>query len=266
VLLAVLTGALRCTPAQSPVDQALHLVRVHDEARAVAVLRTHLASHPDDLRARRLLVRVLALGGDMGAARAEVARLAELLGPSDPTPWIELGHACELTHAFEEALEAYDEAAQRAPASPAGPREGGLRAARWGEAEAAIPRLEEAVRRGAKDPEVFHALGLARLRIGDADGAEAAYRAGVAADPDSAENVLGLATVALTRSDWAGALRAYEILCAKRPTFAPAELGRAFALAKLGRVREARAALDRAEALGAPKENVAKQRSALAGR
>jgi tetratricopeptide (TPR) repeat protein len=245
------------------VDQALHLVRVHDEQRAIAVLRADLASHPDDVRARRLLVRVLALTGDLGAARAEVQILAAQLGPSDPTPWIELGHAYELTHAFEEALAAYDEAAERAPASAAGPREGGLRAARWGEAEAAVPRLEEAVRRGARDAEVFHALGLAKLRMGDAAGAEAAYRAGLAADPDSAENLLGLATVALSRSDWTAALRAYDALCAKRPTFAPAQLGRAFVLAKLGRVADARAALDRAEELGAPKENVAKQRAAL---
>jgi predicted ATPase len=50
-----------------------------------------------------------------------------------------------------------------------------------------------------------------------------------------------------------------------RPRFAAAELGRAWALAKLGRREEATRALDHAEELGAPVANVAKQRAALAG-
>ena len=98
----------------------------------------------------------------------------------------------------------------------------------------------------------------------DLDGAERAYREGLRVDPGHDENLLGLATVALLRDDPAGALAAYDALVKKHPSYAAGELGRAWALAKLGRKSEARTALDRAESLGAPRSNVAKQRAALA--
>ncbi|HEY3817598.1 MAG TPA: tetratricopeptide repeat protein [Polyangiaceae bacterium] len=250
--------------ARAPVsDRAQSLVRQHREEEAVALLRVELAKHPDDVPARRLLVRLLGFTGDMPGARAETEELARRLGPNDPTPYLELGHALELSHRYDEALEAYDAAATAAPASPAGPREGGMRAARWGELEEARPRLEEAVKRGANDAETWHALGLVRLHLGDAEGAEQAYRAGTVAAPGAPECWLGLATVAVSRGDAAGALAAYERLLVLRPRFAPGELGRAWALAKLGRRDEASRALDHAEELGAPAQNVAKQRAAL---
>jgi Flp pilus assembly protein TadD len=138
-----------------------------------------------------------------------------------------------------------------------------MRAARWGEPEEASTRLEEAIRRGARDSETFHVLGLARLNLHDLDGAEQAYRQGLAADPKSAENLLGLATVAVVRGDPSGALAAYDALAAQKPSYAAAQLGRAWALAKLGRRVEAERALDRATELGAPAENVEKQRRAI---
>ena len=257
--LALLVAA--CAP-QSPVERAQQLVRLHREPEAIATLRDHLAKHPDDVPARRLYVRVLAYSGDIDGARREVAELEKRL-PNDPVPWIELGHAFELAHRFDEALAAYDTAASVAPASPAGPREGGMRAARWGEAEEAASRLEEAVRRGARDAETFHVLGLARLNLRDLDGAEEAYRQGLAADPKSTENLLGLATVAVVRNDPAAALAAYDAIVARKPSHAAAQLGRAWALAKLGRRTEAERALDRAAELGAPAGNIDKQRKAI---
>lgn len=246
----------------SPIEEAQHLVRIHREAEAKATLQKELAAHPDDTAARRLLVRVLAFSGDLEGAKREAAEL-EARAPHDPVSWIELGHAFELAHKFDEALASYDTAAAIAPSSPAGPREGGMRCARWGEPAEAAPRLEEAVKRGAHDPDLFHALGLARVHLHDLDGAKDAYERGYAADPTSAENLLGLATVALVRGNPTDALRAYDRLLAQRPTYAAAELGRAWALAKLHRKAEAKTALDRAEQLGAPASNVAKQRAAL---
>lgn len=246
----------------SIVDRAQQLVRMHRENEALATLATHLSTHPDDVSARRLYVRVLAYTGDIDGARREVAVLQEKL-PNDPVPWIELGHAYELGHRFDEALAAYDTAASVAPASPLGPREGGMRAARWGEPEEAAPRLDEAVRRGAHDAEIFHALGLVRLHARDLDGAEVAYRQGLAADPKSTENLLGLASVAVVKDDPAAALKAYDALLAQRPSYAAAELGRSWSLAKLGRRPEAEHALDHAVELGAPAVNVAKQRAAI---
>lgn len=236
---------------------------MHEDQKAIATLREELAKHPDDLPARRLLVRVLAWTGDLDAARREVAELEKRM-PNDPVPWIELGHASELAHRFDEALAAYDTAAEKAPSSPQGPREGGMRCARWGESEEALTRLEEAVRRGAHDAETLHALGLVRLNLRDYDGATEAYERGYAADPKSAENLLGLATVAVAKGDAAGALRAYDRLLAQRPTYGSAELGRAWALAKLGRKDEASKALDHAQELGAPPANIARQRANLA--
>jgi tetratricopeptide (TPR) repeat protein len=259
VLVVALAGCVKPTPAQ----QAMSLARMHREVEAAGLLRKELAKAPDDVESRAMLVRILAFTGDMRAAEAEVDELAKHLPPGDPRPWIELGHAREVAHDFEGALAAYDTAATAAPADPAGPREGGMRAARWGEVEEASPRLVEAIKRGASDADTFHTLGLVRVHMGDLSGAYEAYRQGLVADPKSAECWLGLATVAAMKDDATGALRAYDAILALRPRFASAELGRAWALAKLGRMEEARAALDRASELGADARSIAKQRAAL---
>lgn len=247
----------------SATERAQSLARQGRDEEAAALLEKRVAEHPDDVPARRLLVRILGFTGNLPRARAQAEELARILGPGDPTPYIELGHALELAHRYDEALAAYDEAAEAAPASPAGPREGGMRCARWGEVEDARPRLEEAIRRGATDAETWHVLGLVRLHLGDFAGAEEAYRAGTQADPKAAESWLGLATAAVAQGDAGKALAAYDQVLARRPHFAPAELGRAWALAKLGRKDEAARALDHAQELGAPPENIAKQRAAL---
>jgi Flp pilus assembly protein TadD len=259
---AIALVATACVRA-SPVQEAMSLARQHREGEAVQKLRAHLAMHPDDVDARSMLVRMLAFAGDRPGAQIEATELVSHLPSGDPRAWIELGHALEVSHDFEGALAAYDTASAIAPRSPAGPREGGMRAARWGEIEEAEPRLAEATRRGANDPETWHALGLVRVHLGDLAGADAAYRAGLAADRRNVECWLGLATVALKRDDGAGALAAYDALLMLRPGFGSYELGRAWALAKLGRRDEARAAIDRAEELGAPPSAVAKQREAL---
>jgi protein O-GlcNAc transferase len=260
--LSLLVAVAACAPPNAT-DRARALVREHRESDAAVLLREQLRVHPSDMAARRLLVRVVALTGDLPGARAEVAELARRMPPNDPAPYLELGHALELGHRYDEALAAYDEAASVAPASPEGPREAGMRCARWGEIEAARPRLEEALRRGAVDAETWHVLGLVRLHLGDFDGAEEAYRAGAASDPKRAESWLGLATVAMVRGDPQKALEAYDQLLARRPRFASAELGRAWALGKLGRANDASRALDHAAELGAPPGNVARQRAAL---
>ena len=259
----VLLALASCVPL-APVDRALSLVRQDRRSEAEEVLRLELLEHPDDVAARKLMVRLLGFDGDLGAAQNQVAELRAHVPSGDPSPEIELGHAYELAHRFEEALAQYDKAAAVAPDSPKGPLEGGMRCARWGEAEEAAPRLEEAIRRGARDAATYHALGVVKLKLSDLDGAERAYREGLRVDPSHDENMLGLATVAILRDDAAGALAAYDALVKKHPGYAAGELGRAWALAKLGRKDEARKALDRAESLGAPRINVDKQRAALA--
>lgn len=182
--------------------------------------------------------------------------------PDDPQAHIDLGHGYELAHRYDEALAAYDRAAEVKKTDPRGPREGGLRCAAWGEHEAAIPRLEEAIHRGDQDPRTFHALGFSRLQRGDKKGAREAYTAGLATkDGDrDATCVLGLATLAVIDEDGKEALRWYEELIKRRPKHAGAHLGRAWALTKLGRHGEADAALAEAVELGATAQETAKLR------
>jgi Flp pilus assembly protein TadD len=239
------------------------LVDKHREAEAIAVLRDHLVKHPEAVAERRMLIRVLALTGDLGAAEREATTLGEHLGPAAPTPWIEMGHAFELNHRYEDALSMFDRAAEVAPKDPAGPREGGLRAAAWGEAELAEPRLAEALRRDPRDAKVWHVLGLVRLKLEDFDGAREAYGKGLVADPTALENRVGLATVALAVGDAKAALEQYDVLAQARPKVGDVQLGRAWALARLGRFDEAEAALDQAEKLGGSRRAIRAQRQAL---
>jgi cellulose synthase operon protein C len=250
--------------ARSPLDRATMLSDKGQVAEASQLLRRYLAEHPRALAERRLLVRVEASRGQLGAAREQVELLEKQLGPGSPVPFVELGFALEMAHRYDEALDAYDRAARVAPRDPVGPLTGGLRAARWGELELAQPRLREAVRRGPKDPAAWHALGLVELKLGDAASAERAYRSGLLADPGALENRVGLATVALARGDLAAALVQYDAIVASRPHLADAQLGRSFAL--LGRCEEARRALEQAERLGGSSPVIAAQRRELARR
>jgi cellulose synthase operon protein C len=252
--------------AASPLPRAAMLSEKGQVDEASRLLRAYLAKHPRAVPERRLLIRIEASRGQLGAAEIEAAQLEKQLGAGSPIPLIELGHALELAHRYEEALAAYDRAAEVAPRDPLGPLTGGLRAARWGELGLAEPRLREAVRRAPKNPAAWHALGLVRLSQGDLVAAEQAYRAGLLADPAALENRIGLATLALRRGDLSAALVHYDAIVARRPKLADAQLGRSVALIGLGRFDEARRALDEAVRLGASPRVVAAQRRELARR
>jgi tetratricopeptide (TPR) repeat protein len=248
--LAVLT-VLACASTVTPVQQAALLSEKGRDREAIDLLEAHLKRHPEAVPERRLLIRLDAVVGDLAKAKDQATELATRLGPSSPVPWIELGHALELAHEYDEALALYDRAAEVAPRDPAGPREGGLRSARWGEAELAVPRLEEALRRDSRAADVWHALGLVRLRLGDLPGAQVAYDSGLVADPHALENRIGLATLALRRGDAAGALHQYDLVLSERPGYADGYLGRSWALISLGRFDEARTAIEEARRRGA---------------
>ncbi len=264
----VLCGALLggCAgSAASPLPRATLLMDKGQGAEASRLLRDYLREKPRAVAERRLLIRVEAFRGQHGAALAEVAALSEQLGPESPIPFVELGYALEVAHRFEEALNAYDRAAQVAPRDALGPLTGGLRAARWGEVEWAEPRLLEATRRDPQNPAAWHALGLVQLSRGKVKAAQHSYRSGLLADPEALENRVGLATVALSRGDLAAALVQYDAIVAKRPTMADAQLGRSFALMGLGRYAEAERALEEARRLGGDPRVVAAQRRRLTG-
>lgn len=230
---------------------------------AIALLKAHLSKHPRDIAERRQLIRLYAVTSDLGKAEREAAELARFLPPDSPVPWLEIGHVLELAHRYEEALSMYDRAAEVAPRDPAGPRTGGLRAARWGEWELSAPRLEEALRRDPRAADVWHALGLMRLQLGDLDGAATAYKSGLVANPAALENRIGLATLALKRGAPAEALREYDSVLAARPGFGDGYLGRAWALMALGRLDEARESLDKARRHGADAHAIDRQTDLL---
>ena len=246
-----------------PSSQARLLVAKGRSAEAARELEAELGKHPEDVPARRLLIRIYASTGQLDHAQAQAEALAQRLGPASPVPWVELGYALEFAHRYDEALDQYDRAAEVAPRDALGPLTGGMRAARWGELELAEPRLLEALRREPRNSEAWHALGLVRANRGDLAGATDAYNSGLRADPRALENHVGLATVALLRGDPAAALAEYDVLVSARPKFADAQLGRAWALTKLGRFAEAERALERATDLGASARAVAASRRAL---
>jgi tetratricopeptide (TPR) repeat protein len=206
---------------------------------------------------------VLGVLGDLAAAERQAEVLAAKLGRR-PEPWLELGHAYELCHRYDEALALYDRAAAIAPADPQGPRTGGLRAARWGEAELAEPRLVEALRRRPSDASVWHALGLVRMRLNDLAGAQSAYESGLRADPGALANRLGLATLAVLLDRPEQALVEYDAIVASRPSFADARLGRSWALIRLRRYAEAERAIEQGARLGASPRAVQAQRRLIA--
>jgi tetratricopeptide (TPR) repeat protein len=250
-VLALITAPplLQCA-RQDVVQDAVLLASQGEEGKAITLLEAYLREHPNATRERRLLVRLHASLGNMGKAEQQVMLLVQALGEHDPTPWLELGHALELQHRYDEALEAYDRAAAAAPSDPTGPRVGGLRAARWGEMELAAERLTEALRRDPRDASVWHAWGVVELSRGNLEAARKAYENGLVADPESAPNQLGLATIALQQRAYAVALRHYDELVRLRPTSANAYLGRSWALIMLGRHEQARIELAHARALG----------------
>lgn len=263
----VLCAALSITgcASRARVDQqALMLADTGQTQAALNLLEPYLVQHPAALRERQLAIRLYGVSGDLSKAESHALVLASALGPSSPLPWLELGHAQELSHHFDVALELYDRAAEVAPADPAGPRTGGMRAAEWGELEWAEPRLLEATRRAPSDARTWHALGLVRAHLRDFAGAELAYRSGVAVDARGLDNHVGLATLAVLRADADSALREYDIILGIEPRFADAELGRSWALIRLGRWVDAERTLARAGELGASASALAKQRTWLA--
>jgi tetratricopeptide (TPR) repeat protein len=264
LLVALLALACRMN---APALERAHMLAEHGkDEEAISVLEAHLESHPEDVRERRQLIRLYGSVGRMDRASAQTERLAEILPKDSPIPWVELGYACELSHRYDEALAAYDRAAQLAPSDPLGPKSGGLRATRWGELGLAEPRLEEALRRDASDAEAWHALGLVRVGLGKLEAARQAYASGLRADPRALENHLGLATVALREHQPELALREYEALLAARPSFVNALLGKSWALILLGRWDAAEAALEQASARGADPQSIQRQRLAIRDR
>src|SRR5689334_3352119 len=113
-LVLVLCGALLCgaaacaSAAASPLSRAAMLMDKGQADEASRLLRDYLREHPQAVPERRLLIRVEAFRGQLGAAQSEVTQLSRQLGEHSPIPFVELGHVLEVSHRYDEALQAFD--------------------------------------------------------------------------------------------------------------------------------------------------------------
>lgn len=256
-------SCLKCGVSQvTPGDVAL-LAERGQHQRAIELLETQVLSDTNNPEPLRLLIRTHASAGDWHGVETTLVRLISVSPSDSPEPWLELGHAHELLHEFDQALAAYDRASKVSPTSARGPFVAGRRAARWGWWNVAADRMREAVRREPNRPELWHTLGFSLLAGGDIAGAQAAYSNGLGVNSSSLANRIGLATVALRREDYTLALSHYDALIEAQSKFAEAHLGRSWTLLRLGRLAEADDAISAAESLGADADIVRRQRTLL---
>jgi tetratricopeptide (TPR) repeat protein len=248
---ALIALLLACAGPSATAD-ARRLLRVARPEDAASRLRAGLSAHPEDVEARRLLIRVYGSSHDLPAAQLHRDALRTQLPAGNPLPDLEYAHACELAKQFDAALAAYDAAAERAPQDPRGWIEGGQRAAKWGEFEAAEPRLTQGLARAPNDAASWHLLGVVRMKLGDVAGAEQAYRRGAALDGRrDNRSWIGLATIAVVRKEALQVIALYTYLVDVQPEFAAGWLGLAYGHALNHDKSGVEAALSRATALGA---------------
>src|SRR5271156_2047247 len=79
--LLLAAGCIRPSPAQ----RAISLAHMHREAEGVVLLRAAIAKDPNDVDARRVLVRLLGLTSDLKSAKKEAEDLQKLLHEGDPS-------------------------------------------------------------------------------------------------------------------------------------------------------------------------------------
>src|SRR5438876_10353882 len=91
-VLLICVIASGCARSTAP-ERAVALARQHREEEGIAALREAIAKDPNDVEARKVLVRLVALTGDLRAAQAEATELVKRIPSGDPSAWIELGHA-----------------------------------------------------------------------------------------------------------------------------------------------------------------------------
>lgn len=212
-----------------------------DAQRAVKV-------DPSAADAWLILADIQRRGGKLDEALASIDRAAAL-APAEAAPrraraavLIDAGRLDEAESFYRKALE-LDDRDSLARAGLAGVL------ARTGRAAESISMFEQSL---AEEPEMVDGrvnYGNALLELGRADDAAAAYRAALAHDPRHEEALLNLAILEFNRGRPAEALEQLDALARHHKPGPPAQMLRLSALARLGRIddarEEARALLDR---------------------
>ena len=216
-----------------------------DFEAAASAYREAANAAPADASLWLRLARAELMGERPARAREAFERVAALR-PRDPRPVVEVGFTHELERAYDQALQSYERALERAPGSAYAHRVLGTRLLRWGQAEGAISPLTRALELDEGHVETWKALAMAQHHAGHPAAAGRTFERGAARHPESVELLLGLAAVQVNDQQFAEALATYGEVLELRPGFAAAHVGRALLLHELGRPDEAEAAFVRA--------------------
>ncbi|MDR3525921.1 MAG: sulfotransferase [Rhizomicrobium sp.] len=157
-----------------------------------------------------------------------------------------LGLVCIQAGRLEEAKNFLQRAAAAAPADAAVHHHLGLLLLRLGFPSDAAREAEAALERNPDLAEAWSTLGAARTALGETDKALACLNRAIALSPDDPEIFKTLGQVALQRDLPDAALDFFDKALARQPRAITAQLGRAEALAALGRQGDALVASEEA--------------------
>jgi predicted Zn finger-like uncharacterized protein len=194
-------------------------------------LRLAAAGEGNAGRARAALVYALAKSGELGGAKAELAKLDAMTRPYPLLPALHtfldragVSHDAGAPAASASHVESSALPSQPAPASPGagggsgaeppGDSRGGMHAAgqaiRKGDWGRARQIYEALVTRNPNDSEALSGLGDVARAQGDPSGAIAAYKRALAVNPSYLPALLGVADTEWASGDRAGAMRTYK--------------------------------------------------------
>jgi predicted Zn finger-like uncharacterized protein len=176
-------------------------------------LRRVAAAEGSAGRARAALVFALAKSGDLGGAKAELARLDVQARPYPLLPKL---------HAW------IDDAAKKSPAEAARPAEAAAASAS-GRALSAGPSAGASGQGSgdgvASDPAIAMQQAATAIKRGETTRARRIYEALVARNPDDSEALAGVGDVQRMQGDSGGAIASYKRALGVNPSYLPALLG-----------------------------------------
>lgn len=190
-----------------------------------------------------LLAEARLAAGDAGAAVATLEMAVQR--PGGGAARLLLGTALHRLGRGAEAVAVLRTALEETPENHAARMNLAIALGAAGEAEAALAECRRAMAHLPEGPELHLTHGNLLRQTGDPVGAEEAYAAALRLRPEDPPVLHNLAGALLEQERAAEALALYDRLLALPLPEAPNRLGRARALARLGRVEDARAAFAR---------------------
>lgn len=249
--LAGMAGIASSSPAYASdaADKARAQLARGDERAATIVLKDTLQKDPGDVEARLLLGEIYLKSRDGAAAEKELRRAAEL--NADPARWLPgLAESLILQGRFSDALDRLDGAVELPGSAQAEV------AALRGDANLGLQRPQDAEQAYARaielDPGNERAgFGQVRLALSrdDVDATIAATDAFLERHPESVEALILRGELHRQRAELEQADRRFTQALERSPNDVRALLGQATIRIGLGRIAEARAALDRADSI-----------------